>query len=126
LAANRVTFSRPIGSDETVEAITSTGTTAAIDPNTSFTDITTTTGADALTLADSTIEGIRKIITIVGQAATTDVVTITVANGLGFSTIEFDANGVDNTGSTVELIFKESAWRIVSTNAISTSTITVA
>ena len=74
----------------------------AADITSLMTDLTTT-GADAITLADGAI-GQEKIITPVVDGGTA---TLTPANALGYTTIAFA-----DAGDTVTLTFKSGGWAI--------------
>ena len=76
----------------------------AINLTTTVTELTTT-GANALTLADGT-EGQIKIITMITDGGDG---TLTPTNRAGYSTITFN-----DVGDTVQLLFANGKWAIVS------------
>ena len=85
--------------DTRVQSLSGAG---AVDVITRITEVTST-GADALTLADGT-EGQRKTITMVVDGG---VATLTPTNANGFTTIVFN-----DVGDTVDLLFISGEWVI--------------
>lgn len=69
----------------------------------------TSTGADALTLADGQVGQVMTITLIVDGGTA----TLTPANGLGYSTIAFA-----DAGDTAQLVFKTGGWTIISTGGL--------
>ena len=102
-----------IGSVEATGFLSTTGTQAlsgpgAVDVTNPITEVTTT-GADALTLADGE-EGQHKYIVMAGTGGDG---TLTPANLAGGTTITFNA-----AGDSVHLVFTNGSWYILGSNSI--------
>lgn len=100
----------------TVQASANTGAAqalsgpGAIDITSRSTDVTST-GTDALTIADGAI-GQLKNITLVVDGGTA---TLTPANALGYSTIAFA-----DAGDSVQLEFKSGGWALIGQGGLGT------
>ena len=88
----------------------------AADILTLTTDVTTT-GADAVTLADGAL-GQIKIITLLVDGGT---MTLTPANGLGYATIVFA-----DLGDSVTLQFKAGGWAVIGQGGLGTGPVVTA
>ena len=128
------TFSGPVRSENGFESITKNGTTGAITVGTSYSNIITgsvhslagpgavnltdlitevsTTGADALTLADGSA-GQVKIITMVADGGDGTLTPATLAGG---TTITFN-----DVGDGVVLVYGTAGWVVVGNNGATIS-----
>ena len=75
----------------------------AVDVTSAITELTTT-GADALTLADG-VEGQMKFIVMIADGGAG---TLTRANPLGFATLTFD-----DIGDSAQLLFQNGGWHFL-------------
>lgn len=97
---------RSMTHDTGIESLSGAGAVNVTDP---ITDVTST-GADALTLADGVAVGqIKKIVMIVDGGTA----TLTPANALGFSTIAFA-----DVGDTATLSWRTGGWVVLSTGGL--------
>lgn len=94
--------------DGTAEAVTAAGSTVAINVTSALSNITssaTTTGANALTLADG-VQGQVKVITLITHGGDVQIDPANFANGASVT--------LDAAGKSVTLMFNNSEWQIVS------------
>jgi len=94
----------------TPEAITAAGATVAINLTSAISQITssaTTTGANALTLADGT-QGQIKIITLITDGGDVQIDPSNFANGTSIT--------MEDANDTITLLFTNSNWIILSNN----------
>ena len=96
----------PVIIDAAEETRTDAG---AVSVATYFTNLVTTGGTPAITLADGTIEGQLKKITMTADAGTA---TLTIASPVDTDT---DTIAFADVGDTAELVWNGTAWRILAT-----------
>ena len=99
--------------DGTADAITAAGSTAAVRVTAELTNITstaTTTGVNALTLADG-VQGQTKIITLISDGGVVQIDPANFANGTSI-TLGDALTPVD--GHSVTLLFNNAEWQVVS------------
>jgi hypothetical protein len=99
-----------IALDDTVQSITNT--TDQVNATASITQLNTTAGSHAGTIADGT-NGQIKIITMEVDGGNDSVISPASSNALGWSTITFN-----DVGDTVTLIWTNSKWHILASNGV--------
>ena len=98
-----------IALNQTPQALSGAG---AVNITTAITHITTTAGASALTLTNTSVKnGMIKIITCVTAGGGVSTLTITGAASSSFDVVLFDA-----VGETVVLIQSNSEWHVLASN----------
>lgn len=98
--------------DGTADAISAAGATVAVSATAALSNITstaTTTGANALTLADG-VQGQVKVITLVSDGGAVQIDPANFHNGSSVTM----GDGSTGTGESVTLMFNSGSWQVVS------------
>tara|TARA_Y100000296_G_C5117848_1_gene228758 strand:- start:365 stop:823 length:459 start_codon:yes stop_codon:yes gene_type:complete len=103
-----------IALNQTAQAISGAGT---VNITSTITHVTTTAGASALSLTNTSVKnGMIKILICTVAGGGTSTLTITGASSTSFDTVAFDA-----VGETVVLLQSNSEWHIIASNGVTIS-----